>query len=236
MQSVFVVSDLHMFCRRSDWEEHVALIHEAAEEADLFVFNGDTVDFKWSVLPSLEATIDSAIDFLRDFCTRHPQCKVHVNLGNHDHIQDFIARLETLNEEIENFTWHPYFLRVGKALFLHGDVANWKMSHQQLEQYRGRWERRHRVQSDFKNRVYDAAFQAGAHIAVSRMAFTPKRTVKRVAAYMDDIGHGIDSGVERVYFGHTHVPVHGYAYGGMTFHNGGAPMRGIQFRLIKAHI
>ncbi len=43
-----VLSDLHMFCRRSHWRERVPEIRRAAAACDLFVFNGDTFDFKWS--------------------------------------------------------------------------------------------------------------------------------------------------------------------------------------------
>lgn len=233
MQTAYVVSDLHMYCKRSHWEKHIEGLYEAAREADLFVFNGDTIDFKWSMLPTIEATVERGVEFLADFATRHPECRIHVNLGNHDHIPPFIAGLKGLDAEIDNFTWHPYFLRVRDTVFLHGDVANWKMRHDHLERYRSSW-MHHKQQGIFKNRIYDAAFRAKAHIAVSRLAFLPhRRTTSRVSAYLEDIGHTRESGVERVYFGHTHVAVPGYHYRGVTYHNGGAPMDGMEFNLLK---
>jgi len=237
MKSVCVVSDLHMFCRRSQWETHLDDLYEAAGDVDLFVFNGDTVDFKWSSLPTVGETVGAATNFFHAFATRNSGCRIHVNLGNHDHVQPFMQALDQLAQDLDNFTWHPYYLRVGDSFFLHGDVANRRMSHRQLERYRNRWDRHgNRRQGPLKNRVYDAAFRARAHIAVSRLAFPPKRTVRRVAAYLEDIGHCSNQGVKHVYFGHTHVPVSAYQYGGFVFHNGGAPMEGMGFRLVKASL
>jgi len=236
MKSAYAVSDLHMFCRRSEWESHLPAIHEAASKADLFVFNGDTFDFKWTSLPSVEETIERAIEFLRDFAAAYPTCRVHVNLGNHDHVQGFMDALEALSCKAENLTWHPYFLRVGSALFLHGDVTIRKMDHDKLERYRAGWLRRHRKQGRFKNQAYDAAFRARAHVAVSKLAFPRRLTMRRLSAYIDDIGHGAQEGIERVYFGHTHVPMGGHEYRGVTFHNGGAPMPFMEFSLLKAYV
>ncbi|MBX3180844.1 MAG: metallophosphoesterase [Candidatus Hydrogenedentes bacterium] len=235
MKSVCVVSDLHMFCKRSHWEDHLPEIYAAAAGSDLFVFNGDTFDFKWTTLGSVEETVHQAIVFLRGLAAEFPDCRFHVNLGNHDHVQGFIDALSKLARETENLSWHPYYFRVGNTLFLHGDMATRKMSHQQLEAYRAGW-LHHKKQGRVKNRVYDAAFRAGAHIAVSRLVHPPRRTLERVHAYIHDIGHGAPHGVETVYFGHTHVPVDGEYYGGVTFHNGGAPMRGMDFSLLRLQL
>jgi len=237
MQTVYVVSDLHMFCKRSQCLDHLDHLHRAADLADLFVFNGDTFDFKWTTLPSVEATVEQALNFLADFARKHPNCQIHVNLGNHDHIAPFIKGLNKLERETENLSWHPFYLRVNNTVFLHGDVANRKMRHHHLERYRAAWMRHKTKQGLMKNRIYDAAFRAKAHVAVSRLAFLPhRRTTSRVTAYLDDIGHGEASGVDQVYFGHTHVAVRGYRYRGVTFHNGGAPMHGMEFTLLKVKV
>ncbi len=235
MKTVCVVSDLHMFCKRSHWEDHLQDMDAAAASADLFVFNGDTVDFKWTTLSGVEETVEAAIAFLGDMAGRFPECRFHVNLGNHDHVQKFIDALVELARKTENLTWHPYYLRVGNTLFIHGDMATRKMNQAQLEVYRSSW-LHHKKQGRMKNRVYDAAFKAGAHVAVSRLAHPPKRTLKRVHAYIHDIGHGKPEGVENVYFGHTHVAVDGAHYRGVTFHNGGAPMRGMNFTLLTLKV
>ena len=125
MKHAYVVSDLHMFCRRSDWHHFLPEMHQAAEQADLFVFNGDTFDFKWSTTDVSE-TVKLAEAFLENFCKKHPHCQFHVNLGNHDHVPELMEALEALSKRLKNLTWHPYYLRVGNSVFLHGDVANWR--------------------------------------------------------------------------------------------------------------
>lgn len=235
MKTVCVVSDLHMFCKRSHWETHLLDIDTAASSADIFVFNGDTFDFKWTTLNSVEETITAAVDYLANLAGTYPACRFHVNLGNHDHVQGFIDALAALAQKTENLTWHPYYLRMGNTLFIHGDVATRKMNQAQLEAYRAGW-LHHKKQGRMKNRVYDAAFKARAHVAISRLAHPHRRTLERVHAYIHDIGHGKPEGVENVYFGHTHVAVDGARYGGVTFHNGGAPMRGMEFSLLTLEL
>ena len=57
--------------------------------------------------------------------------------------------------------------------------------------------------------------------------------VKR-SVLVQGLGQGVGAGVEHVYFGHTHVPVQGYEFGGMIYHNGGASLQGVEFTLLKA--
>jgi len=235
IRTVCVVSDLHMFCRRSQWRDVIDMIHKAAAGVDLFVFNGDTFDFKWTMLRSVEETVEQALAFLRELATSCPHTRIHVNLGNHDHVQAFIHALDALTRETPNLTWHPYYLRVGNTMFLHGDVAQRKMRHHQLERYRAGGLHR-RKQGQWKNRVYDALLEAGAHVTVSRLAFPRRRTARLLAAYLRDIGHGPHDGVEQVCFGHTHVRMSAYEYRGLTFHNGGAPFRGMDFHLIHVEV
>lgn len=232
MKRAYVVSDLHMFCRRSDWHKFLPEMHGAAADADLFVFNGDTFDFKWST-SGVEETVKLAGAFLEGFCKKHPKCQFHVNLGNHDHVPELMQVLESLSNRLKNLTWHPYYLRVENTVFLHGDVANWKMRHKHLERYRRSWSRP-KKQGKIKNTFYDTIFRAGAHVTIAKMAFPHERTLSRVQHYLQDIGHGPGSGVEHVYFGHTHVPVQGYEFGGQIYYNGGASLQGVEFSLLKA--
>ncbi|NLE39457.1 MAG: hypothetical protein GX621_15655, partial [Pirellulaceae bacterium] len=62
-----------------------------------------------------------------------------------------------------------------------------------------------------------------------------KQTVaRRILAYLDDIGEGPSTGVTNVYFGHTHLAISDFAYRGVLFHNGGAPINGLRFRVLEA--
>jgi UDP-2,3-diacylglucosamine hydrolase len=236
MTCVYVVSDLHMFCNRSNWEQHLDDIEDAARQADVFVFNGDTFDFKWSTKSSLEETVEAAIAYLKGLAERHQHCQFHINLGNHDHVEPFIAELRELAYATPNVTWHRYFFRIGSTVFLHGDAAQRRMTHRKLEKYRTQWGRQHKPRGNLQNRIYDAAIQANAHVAVSKVVYPEQRTIENIADYLEDVGLTAEHGVKQVYFGHTHVPIEGYTYRGITFHNGGAPMPGMDFSLLQAQI
>lgn len=234
-KSAYVVSDLHMFCQRSLGHTLLDTIDDVARNADLFVFNGDTFDFKWTVLGSVEETVDRAVEFLGGLARRRPNCHFHVNLGNHDRSRGFVERLDVLARKTPNLTWHPYYLRVGSTLFLHGDVAMWKLSQLGFEPYRAR-RRQHKKRGRFRNRMYDALVRTGAHVTVSRLANPSRWTARKMAAYLEDIGHGPEEGVEQVYFGHTHVAMSNYCYRGITYHNTGAAFKGMRCVLLKAKI
>jgi UDP-2,3-diacylglucosamine hydrolase len=233
--SAYVVSDLHMFCKRSEADFHMPAIRKAAEKADYFILNGDTFDFRWSTLESTEATVREANRWLKEFAADHPSCHFHFLLGNHDCHHEFVHELERLVDTTPNLDWHPYYLRLGDTLFLHGDVANRKMTHCMLEASRNSWVKE-RQRGKTANLVHDVAFQLNVHKAVSQLAHPTKRVLRRVMAYLDSMEPHIMDGVRHVYFGHTHVAMTNYAYRGLRFHNGGAPMRNVTFNILRAEI
>lgn len=233
--SVYTLSDLHLFCKRSEAHHHIGRIHQALDKADVFVLNGDIFDFKWTTLRSIEETVDAAIHWLRRFMGRARQCEVHYILGNHDNHVLFVEALNEFAEERPNFSWHAHYVRLGNCLFLHGDVSMRKMTTVDLVNYRRDWQHKSK-RGRVLNRVWDAAFNAGVHIAVPRFAFPNQRVVERLDHYIDHIGHGADSGTERVFFGHTHVAVNDYCYRGMRYFNCGAPMRGLTFNILNTEV
>ena len=233
--SAYVVSDLHMFCKRSEADFHMPAIHKAAEKADYFVLNGDTFDFRCSTLESTEATVREANRWLEKLAADHPSCHFHFLLGNHDCHHAFVHELERLVDKTPNLDWHPYYLRLGDTLFLHGDVANRKMTHCMLEASRNSWVKE-RQRGRTANLMHDVAFQFNVHKAVSQLAHPTKRVLRRVMAYLESMEPHIMDGVRHVYFGHTHVAMTNYAYRGLRFHNGGAPMRNVTFNILRAEI
>lgn len=229
---IAVVSDLHVFCSRSRWREHLHALHAAATSADMIVLNGDTFDFKWSHHATEEAAVAEAIRFLDDLTAKYDRCRFHVNLGNHDHYAPYLEALAALAKTRPNLTWDPYLLRVGNVVFLHGDVATGAADPDRLAAYRAKWLHKKRPNA-LMNRVYDAAFLLRAHIALSRLFYPAGRTMRRLHAYLAAVGHGPDTGLEHVYFGHTHVPLRARRYRGLTFHNGGAPLRHVRFSVLR---
>jgi UDP-2,3-diacylglucosamine hydrolase len=107
------------------------------------------------------------------------------------------------------------------------------MDHHRLNAYRSRWCRDHK-HGEVANTLYDAAVAAHLHRAIGAAAHPTRRVVRRLAAYAERIGHSLLNGLRHIYFGHTHAALANYFFGGLTFHNGGAPMRGLQFRIVEA--
>jgi UDP-2,3-diacylglucosamine hydrolase len=235
MHECYFVSDLHLMASRSAARRHLGAIERAARRAKTFVLGGDIFDFRWARTSNTTQAVDQAIGWLEELLADCPACDFHFVLGNHDYHQPFIDRLDKLQRRVGNLSWHRYYVRLGTSIFLHGDVADRKMSAQKLAAARSRWlhhKRRGRVLS----RLYDLVVLARLHKPLPRLVY-PKRTVaRRILAYLDDIGQGPASGVRNVYFGHIHRNLTGYRYGGVMFYNGGAPIKGLKFRIVEANI
>lgn len=236
MKRISVVSDLHIFCSRSNWKSKLSAVEEAIQTSDIFVFNGDTFDFHWAEEKNQEEVFQKAIEFLKNLAKKYPHCHIHLNLGNHDHHREFCQLLSNLEKELPNFSWHPYYLRVGKIVFLHGDVTTRKMNQHQLTKYRSRWERKPVIQSPVINQLYDVAVRMRTHVAISRLYFRRRRTVRNLMWYLDELNLGADAGISEVYFGHTHVPLRNFRYKGITFHNTGTAYKGMKLNILRTMI
>jgi UDP-2,3-diacylglucosamine pyrophosphatase LpxH len=231
-----LVSDLHLFSRRSQAEGYLPEIRSAASEADLFVLAGDTFDYKWAHQPCAESFADHAKDWLADLAGERQACQFHFLLGNHDHHPALIKRLGQLSAELPNFSWDPWFLRYRSAIFLHGDVANGFATSARLAKFRGRCERHKRRPGPIRNRIYDALIATHIHTCSGGIMFPARRVAQRITRYLEHIGHGSSAGTRDVFFGHTHRPLDGFEYAGMKFHNPGAPIKGTPFRILAAEI
>jgi len=234
MSAACFVSDLHLFANRSQGGNHLEAIRNAAANSEHCVLGGDIFDFKWSTLPSSQATVQAALSWLHDLAIRVPNCRVHFLLGNHDYHPHLIERLPELAADVPNFEWEKFYLRLGDCVFLHGDVADRKMTAARLEQRRHKF--RHTTRHPVQHRAYDLVVGAHVHDVVAR-AIYPKRVVaRRIMSYLKHLGHGPETGIRHVYFGHTHREVDGYEHEGIRFHNGGAPIGRTSFRIVELTI
>jgi len=231
----FFVSDLHMFTRRSMVETFSHQIDAAAAQARIFILGGDIFDFRWTTLRSIDHTIDAAIEWLRSLVDHYPACEFHFIQGNHDANRLFTDRLAEFAITRENLSWHRYYLRLGNSLFLHGDVADREMDHDELIRRRTR-EEIDKKKGRVANFMYDAAISARLHLLTATLANPRKAVARRLVTYLEHIGHGPSTGLRHVYFGHTHTAMSHFQYEGLLFHNGGAPIKGCQFQILEAEI
>jgi UDP-2,3-diacylglucosamine pyrophosphatase LpxH len=233
MPRTVFVSDLHLYSRRSQAPRHAAAIHAAASKADTFVLGGDIFDFRWSMLPTADETVRHAIRWLDDLVASHPRCDFHFVQGNHDCNRRFISALESYSATRPNLNIHDYVLRLGKNAFLHGDAADHPtMCQARLKKRREHWSH-DESRSQVRHVLYDLAVTARLHRLAGKVAHPRRRVVHRILGYLNRIHHGPETGVEHVYFGHTHDSLENYHYLGLTFHNPGAPMAGLNFRIVE---
>ena len=232
MTKCYFASDLHLFANRSNAHRYLEEIAAAAARAEVFVLGGDTFDFRWSRMPVFKA-VEHAIQWLRELTSSCPRCYFHLILGNHDYHQALIDRLVELERQVHNLSWHRYYLRLGSSVFLHGDVADKQMDAPALSVAREEWLDA-RQRGPFLSALYDVVVLTRLHKPVPHLVYAKRIVVRRILKYLESIEQGPHNGVRNVYFGHTHRRLSNYYYRGLRFHNGGAPIKGVKFRILEA--
>lgn len=232
MSPCYFVSDLHLFANRSNAHRYLEEIVRTASRAETFILGGDIFDFRWSRLPTRRA-VQRAMEWLAELTASCPQCRFHLVLGNHDYHQVFIDRLAMAETGMANLAWHRYYVRLGTSVFLHGDVADKEMNAQTLAEAREEWLDSRR-RGPFLSALYDVVVLTRLHKPMPHLIFSKRIVVRRILKYLESIGQGPGSGVRDVYFGHTHRSLTNHYYRGLRFHNGGAPIKGVRFRILEA--
>jgi UDP-2,3-diacylglucosamine pyrophosphatase LpxH len=232
MSKCYFVSDLHLFANRSNGHQYLDEIIRAGSRAEAFVLGGDIFDFRWADISILRA-VERAVHWLVELAEACPQCHFHLVLGNHDYHQALIDRLTDVEKHIANLSWHRYYVRLGSSVFLHGDVADKEMDARMLAEAREEWLDARR-RGPFLSMLYDVVVLTRLHKPIPRLVYAKRIVVRRIFKYLENIGEGPDRGVRDVYFGHTHRRLSAYRYRGLTFHNGGAPIKGVKFRILEA--
>lgn len=231
---VAFVADLHLFSRRSRGHLIEESILDAARRSRVCVLGGDIFDFKWSQYRTIEASLHAAVDWLKGLVARVPECQFHFILGNHDDHPQLVSQLPAIEHEHQNFHWDRFYLRLGDAVFLHGDAADRRMSVERLRERRERLA--HRPQRRWAHGLYGLLVGAQVHRLIPHAVYRPAAVADRLAKYLKEIGHGPETGLRHVCYGHTHRPMSDYERGGLVFHNGGAPIGRAKYSIIEIEI
>ncbi|MEQ1825556.1 MAG: metallophosphoesterase [Pirellula sp.] len=231
----YFLSDLHLFARRSKAHAVTPDIYRAASQAHTMVLGGDIFDFKWSTRASLEHSISDSIAWLERLVEANPQCMFYYVLGNHDAHPRFVSELDRLAFRQSRMVWQPYVLQLEGCVFLHGDVVDCEPTELSIATKRQRLdEKPPPVKSE--HWMYDAVVFARLHRVAVHFVVNPATVLRKLAIYLSAQGLTAETGVQDVYFGHTHRVVDGVRYQGMTFHNGGASIKGLPFRILETKL
>jgi UDP-2,3-diacylglucosamine pyrophosphatase LpxH len=241
IRGVFV-SDLHLFARRSRADQLRDELRFAAAQSPVFILGGDIFDFKWSQLGSFEATVDAALDWLRELTLPFPTCQFHYLLGNHDDHPRFVEKAMQLCDEVPHLTLHPHRLRLGSHVFLHGHVLDgYEINHELLQCQNKSESLRHgsshpharlRTPTPVAHAAYEVLVRARLHRMLVTIVHRRKQTAERLVNYLESEGLSANTGVTDVLFGHTHRAMASFAHRGLRFHNGGAAIVGLPFRIV----
>jgi UDP-2,3-diacylglucosamine hydrolase len=233
MSKTHFVSDLHLFANRSLGERYLHAIAQKAAAADNFVLGGDIFDFRWSRRKTIRHSVGEAIQWLDDLAEECPNCHFYYLLGNHDCHEMFTGELARLEGAVDNLSHHHFFVRLGSSVFLHGDVADEHMDAEMLADSRRKW-MHPKKRGYLLSGVYDVVVATRMHLPIPYVVYPRRVVAGRILTYLNAIDQGPASGARNVYFGHTHRAMADYEYGGLVFHNGGAPIKGMKFRILEA--
>lgn len=228
MSQGLVISDLHLFSRRSRAEELLVEMEVRIASADILVLNGDVFDFRWSILPDMQATVDASLEWLDLLMEKRSGKPTHYLLGNHDCVSCFTEKLADFAEKRPSLHCHESFLRIGDNLFLHGDCANRRMDLEDYRQFRKAWSR-DKPRGAVSRSLYDVVDAMGASRKFHDLWFPQHSTVRRVAHHLDHLLPRWRHEIGHCYFGHTHLPFTGHCHDGVTFHNTGSAIRDMVF-------
>ena len=223
-----VMSDLHLFARRSRGSARLESIRNRLGNAEVLVLNGDTFDFRWSTVGNQSETVSAAIQWLRDLAEQIPNCRIHFIVGNHDCMVSFQEELARLATSLPRFLWHEHLLRLGPVLFVHGDCAHRRMDHLGLRRFRESWQRDRR-----RSQTLALAYEFIDRLGITQLGhvwhFPRQQTIERLAFYLDDFCPGWRETTSDCYFGHTHLPFVDYECDGIRFHNTGSAIHNQEF-------
>lgn len=226
----FVISDLHIFSCVSLYGRHLPMLEEAASRHKVVVLNGDTFDFKRSRFKNNTETSQEAVRWLASLCLRHPATTFYFLIGNHDCNRDFVGELRLLEKRCVNLHVADPVLQIGSCLFVHGDVCDLKDGETDLARVRERYSSQERSLGSivFAQLVTHLRFNAVEYLRHRKPALC-----KQVMAYLQATHPEKLASVERIYFGHTHVPFTDFMFGGIRFSNTGSAIRGLRMNALE---
>jgi UDP-2,3-diacylglucosamine hydrolase len=225
MKTGYVISDLHLFSRRSCADKYMPDIYRLVENAELLVLNGDIVDFRWSVFSSVDATIQKTLQWLHDLCSHAPQCMVFYIMGNHDGTKRFSESLEQFRRDHHNFKWSASHLHIDDKLFFHGDGALFRNSSQLFKRH---LKHERIITNRIPHVVYSMMIALRLH-NIQTSTNSRRRNAKLIENDLKKYSSDMLRSVSTVYYGHTHAASSDFTYNGITYFNSGCAIRHLRF-------
>lgn len=234
MISACFVSDLHLLSPRSMAEKWMSSIEAACSDSQLIVLGGDILDFRWATLGGHLATLRAGRCWLKELLRKNEHARIVYILGNHDSHPDMQEVLEDLACKTGRLQWYPESYRAADCLFCHGDIID-AGGRAGLNEYRSKFHDE-RPPSRAAHHAYNVAVAMRLHRTIPTLYHRPRATCTRLSEMLE-LSPGSDHApVQRVFFGHTHVPIYELPIGPIQFFNPGAALRHLNFAPITFEI
>jgi len=222
----YVVSDLHMFGCSSLYRRHLPEFYNSVSRHSTVVLNGDTFDFKRSNFRSAADTTAHALNWLTDLVERSPHTIFHYLVGNHDCQNSLISGIAKLTQTHGNIQLHHFHVRLGTNLFLHGDVLDLPDSSTDIAALRQRYSA---IEPSMSSKLFAEVVTRLRLNMVEYIRHNTQSVADRITRHLQSACPGELDGVRAIYFGHTHVPIKGFEWRGLTFYNTGSLIRGLRW-------
>lgn len=253
-------SDTHLGVENRTWvaggkrrvcseEEVMTSLEQSVRDYDHTVLNGDIFE---TVYPQSQSPDHAAV--MRDLAAKAGEAGHHLHyvVGNHDDPPELLSALETVASDYpEHFHMHPVALRLGDALFTHGDLPLRHSHYEDMEVDTRRMGREQPMGTRYGRGFGEVGEKltatAGRHLngAVHAPVSGVTHVLRGPKAQMDKLWQALDGSplleemqtadgqtlppVRHVVTGHTHSPYVGMEQRGegrqsqpVYFHNSGA--------------
>ena len=234
MKSACFVSDLHLLSPRSMAEKWMSSIEAACRSSELIILGGDIFDFRWATLGGHLATLRAGRWWLHELLRKNPDSKIVYLLGNHDSHPDMEALLADVAVKSGRFEWYSESYQIGDCLFCHGDVLD-AGGRGRLADYRRKFHHE-RPASRAAHGAYEVAVAMRLHRTIPTLFHRPRATCVRLSELLNLTPYAEHSTVQRVFFGHTHIPIYELPIGSLQFFNPGAALRHLNFAPITFEV
>jgi predicted MPP superfamily phosphohydrolase len=209
-------------------------IEAACSESELIVLGGDIFDFRWATLGGHMASLRAGRLWLNELLKKNPHARIVYILGNHDSHPDMQRLLEDLAEKSGRLQWYAESYQLGDCLFCHGDILD-AGGQGRLAGYRRKFHHE-RQASRAAHGAYEVLVAMRLHRTIPTLFHRPRATCMRLSELLNLTPYADHSKVQRVFFGHTHIPIYELPLGTIQFFNPGAALRHLNFAPIQFEI
>lgn len=204
------LSDIH-YSNVSSSSRHLMhnAIYPAVQKSELVVFNGDWLGIIPKKRRDLDSIVSENLKLLEQWLDNNSETLFGFVIGNHDRVMPFLEGLKQLEASHPNLIVSAKYLRVGDALFLHGD------QHSRVKPF---------TADDISVRPSMLSTRERKQYAKHNKALPPVEVTehqRRILHTLNQEDPQLLEGIKHIFSGDTHKPYTNNEFEGLLMHNSG---------------